>query len=153
MITLGFRVSPKTVYFCVYDASSKVLINLEKISIPNVFEIPEKLKYLRITIIDLIREYGIEKAGIRLNEYHPKAKPNISRVQYECIIQEAFASSSLTSYFLGVITSIASHINETPAAVKALIEGRETLEHIEDWLKYSKEEREAILSAMGAENA
>lgn len=153
MNTLGLRASPKTIYFCVYDTDKNELVNLEKISIPNIFETPEKLKYLRTTILDIIREYDIHKAGIRLTEHHPKAKPNIQRVQYEGIIQEAFASSSLVSYFQGPITSIASRTGRSTATVKSLMDGKEQLEDMDEWLTYSKEEREAILSAMGAQNA
>ncbi|MBF4297061.1 hypothetical protein EAY24_27850, partial [Vibrio anguillarum] len=85
--------------FCIYDSTDDSIINLEQIAIPNVFETPEKLKYLRITILDIIREYEVQKAGIRLSELHPSAKPNVTRIQFEGIIQEAFASSSLQSYF------------------------------------------------------
>lgn len=153
MNTLGLRASPSTVYFCVYDSDNESIVNLEQIAIPNVFETPEKLKYLRITILDIIREYEIHKAGIRLSEPHPKGKPNITRVQYEGTIQEAFASSNLDSYFRGTIVTIASLLKRPSNQIKPLIEGTQTIEHLDEWATYSKEERESILAAMGAQNA
>ncbi|EGR3959948.1 hypothetical protein DDN39_18590, partial [Vibrio cholerae] len=142
-----------TVYFCIYDSTDNSIINLEQIAIPNVFETPEKLKYLRITILDIIREYKVQKAGIRLSESHPSAKPNVTRIQFEGIIQEAFASSSLQSYFRGTIVTIASLLERRSLEIKPLIDGTQTIEHLDDWAAYSTEERESILAAMGAKNA
>ncbi|MBF4338497.1 hypothetical protein EAY42_25710, partial [Vibrio anguillarum] len=146
MNTLGLRASPSTVYFCIYDSTDDSIINLEQIAIPNVFETPEKLKYLRITILDIIREYEVQKAGIRLSELHPSAKPNVTRIQFEGIIQEAFASSSLQSYFRGTIVTIASLLERRSREIKPLIDGTQTIEHLDEWADYSKEERESILA-------
>ncbi|MBF4281105.1 hypothetical protein EAY27_28930, partial [Vibrio anguillarum] len=110
-------------------------------------------KYLRITILDIIREYEVQKAGIRLSELHPSAKPNVTRIQFEGIIQEAFASSSLQSYFRGTIVTIASLLERRSREIKPLIDGTQTIEHLDEWADYSKEERESILAAMGAKNA
>ena len=94
MITIGIRAAPKVVTFAVYDSTSRTVINVEEIKIPAAFSLPDRLKYVRSNLLDVLREYKVEQAGIR--ETEPAAQSSsIERVQIESVIQEAFASSEL----------------------------------------------------------
>ena len=102
--TIGIRVSPSEVTFSIYDTEENSIINIEKIAIPNALSTPERLKYVRCNILDTLREYDVEKAGVRLSE--PSARTiSIERVQIEGVIQEAFASSALDNYYYGAISA------------------------------------------------
>jgi hypothetical protein len=150
MKTIGIRAAPGEVTFAVYDTESSTVVNLEEIVIPKALTTPESLKYVRSNLLDILREYEIEKAGIRTTE--PTAQRlSIDRIQIEGVVQEAFASSSLVSYFAGSIATIASKLGVDRVNVKKMVEGDNILE-VENWKTHSDKGREAILTAKAAAN-
>ncbi|XPF93129.1 hypothetical protein ACM9HF_14010 [Colwellia sp. RE-S-Sl-9] len=152
MKTIGMRVSPSEVTFSIFDTVENSIINIEEIAIPNALTVPERLKYIRCNILDVLREYEVEKAGIRLSE--PSARQlNIDRVQIEGVIQEAFASSNLDNYYYGAISTIAAKNNLDRQSIKPLVKGDVNHDDIENWQELSEKEREAVLTAIGASNA
>ncbi|WP_084536762.1 hypothetical protein [Azospirillum halopraeferens] len=151
MITIGIRAAPKTVTFAIYDSDSREIINIEEIKIPAAFAAPDALKYLRSNLLDVLREFRVSKAGIRACE--PNAQnPDIRRIQMEGVIQEAFASSELTGYYVGHISSITSRLGIPRTDFKVLVNGERDFE-VENWGELGQSEREAILCAMAAVNA
>jgi hypothetical protein len=150
--TIGIRVSPSEVTFSIFDTDEDSIINIEEIAIPNALTIPERLKYIRCNILDVLREYEVKKAGIRLSE--PSARQiNLERVQIESVILEAFASSNLDDYYYGAISTIAAKNNIPRQNIKPLVKGDTNHETIENWQELSEKEREAVLTAIGARNA
>jgi len=150
MITIGIRAAPKVVTFAIYDTDEEAILNVEEIKIPAAFDTPAALKYVRSNLLDVLREYQVERAGVRITE--GTATPNVERVQIEGVIQEAFASSELQSYYVGQIASMAKRLGIERERIKPLVNGEEDI-GIENWKKMGKEEREAILCAIGAKNA
>ena len=102
MNTLGIRTKPHEATIAVFDCERDRIVNVEAIKIPKALSTPEGLKYLRNTILDVVREYKILKAGIRVTESNAQ-RLNIQRIESEGVIQEAFSSSDLKSYFRGQI--------------------------------------------------
>lgn len=151
MITIGIRAEPKAVTFAVYDSDEGRILNVEEIKIPAAFATPDALKYLRSNLLDVLREYRVEKAGIRVTESAAR-QPNIDRVQIEGVIQEAFASSELVGYYIGQIASISARIGIDRGRFKPLVAGDEQWE-VEGWDRMTKEAREALLCAVGAVRA
>ena len=151
MITIGIRVAPKFVVFAIYDTEALAFQTVEKILIPAAFEPPEALKYVRSNLLDILREFKVEKAGLRTTEPSAQVK-NITRIQFEGVILEAFASSDLKAYYIGHVSSIAAKIGIERNQFKPMIENNESPD-IENWDTMKKEEREAILCAKGAEYA
>lgn len=152
MNTLGIRVKPCSVVIAIYDSEENAIVNVEDIKIPKALPTPEALKYIRNSILDILREFNIEKAGLRIVESNSKTL-NIRRIEIEGVIQEAFASSMLSGYFCGQISTIAAKLEMKRADFKLYIDGNKTYELVEGWDKHSKEEREAILTSLGASNA
>jgi len=149
--TLGIRAAPRAVTFVVYDSTQREVLNVEDIRIPFAFAIPDALKYVRNNLLDILREYAIEYAGIRTTE--PSAQTlNIERIQIEGVIQEAFASSSLKGYYVGQISSISAKLKIERSDFKKFVDGEKVWE-VENWEKLTKEQREALLCAMGAGHA
>lgn len=148
MITVGIRAAPKEVTFAVYDSEARRVLNVEGIKIPAAFSTPEALKYVRSNLLDVLREYGVERAGIRTTEAAAQ-NPSIERVQIEGVIQEAFASSDLKGYYVGQIASISARLGMDRARFKPLVGGEQEWD-VEGWSGISKEGREALLCAMGA---
>lgn len=152
MNTLGLRASPKEVTFCVYDTVSSDIVNIEEIKIPNALDMPEKLKYLRATVLDILREYDIDSAGIRLTEFNARSVC-FERIQIEGVLQEAFASSTLREYFQGALTTIASKLGKDKTILANLIKNKASdYVGVPNWRQYTDKEREAVLAALGAEH-
>lgn len=152
MITMGLRAAPKCVTFAIFDSEANEIVNVEDIQIPAAFEWPVALKYVRSSVLDVLREYRVERAGVRTSE--PVAKSlSVERVQVEGVIQEAFASSALEGYFAGPIAVGASRLAVDRASFKPMTkEGRNDIE-VDGWEDMSEVRREAVLYAMGAANA
>ncbi|WP_262030162.1 hypothetical protein [Microvirga sp. Mcv34] len=151
MITIGIRAAPRVVTFAIYDSEAQAIINIEEIKIPAAFSTPDGLKYLRSNLLDVLREFEVEQAGVRVTE--PSAQSaSVERTQIEGVIQEAFASSNLTRYYVGQISSISARLGIDRKKFKPLVDGEDEYP-VENWNKMSKEEREAVLCAVGATNA
>ena len=127
-------------------------MNVEGLKVPQALTVPDALKYIRNNVLDVIREYGITKAGIRITEY-TEFRLNRERLQIEGVLQEAFASSNLDSYYLGQVVSISSRVGLEKGEFAKCIEGSSTFRSIGNWMSHSKAQREAIICAVGAENA
>ena len=151
MITIGIRATPKVVTFAVYDSARAAILNVEQIKIPAAFDTPDALKYVRSNLLDVLREYEVERAGIRVTESNAQS-PSIERIQIEGVIQEAFASSPLQSYYVGQIASISKKLGFDRTRFNAIKDGDNDLE-IQGWAKLAEHAREAVLTAMGAANA
>lgn len=150
MRTIGLRAAPRTVTFAIYDDEAKSILNIEEIRAPAAFATPDILKFLRINLLDVLREFGVERAGIRLAE--PMAQSlNLDRVQVEAVMQEAFASSSLKGYFSGSIATIAARLGIGRADFKPYVEGEREYP-LEGWGDMTPVQREACLCAVGAAN-
>jgi len=152
MKTLGIRVQPNTVVIAVYDSTNGALENVESIQIPKALSTPGALKYVRNSILDVLREYEIEKAGLRTIESNSRTR-SIRRIEIEGVIQEAFASSMLTAYYCGQISSISAKIPIVRADFKKFVDASLDYEPIENWGDLNNEEREAVFVALGAEHA
>lgn len=148
MMTIGLRASPTEVTFAVYDSDTKRIVNIEEVVIPAAFDWPDKLKYIRSNLLDILREYGITSAGIRMTESMAKSV-SVERTYVKGVIQEAFASSCLKRFYLGQIATIASRLGVDRKAFKEMVSGENGL-NVEGWNELSDKKREAVLTAIGA---
>ncbi|WP_336951198.1 hypothetical protein [Acinetobacter sp. AS167] len=152
MNSLGIRVEPKKVTFVVidYTDSEADIVNVETIKIPLALDFPAKLKYVRNTVLDIIREYNIQVAGIRIAETVSE-NVNINRLHIEGVIQEAFSSSSVNSYFTGQVMSISRKLNINKELYKDLLKSKSQYAKINRWaLCTNLESKEAALVGYGA---
>ncbi|WP_324748768.1 hypothetical protein SH591_08600 [Sphingomonas sp. LY54] len=148
MITIGLRAAPRSVTFAVYDTDVNSILNVEEIRAPAAFATPNILKFLRINLLDVLREYKVKRAGIRLAE--PMAQsPNLERIQIEAVMQEAFASSTLDGYFAGPIATITARLGMERSDFKPHVEGQREYP-LEGWANMSPVQREAALCAVAA---
>ena len=152
MRTLGIRVSPTSVVFVIFDTEEMRIINIEEIKIPAAFSWPDALKYVRNNILDILREYQVSKAGIRVIESNAQ-NPSIERIQIEGVIQEAFASSGLEAYYIGQISSISARIGIPRGDFKKYVSDGLNFEQIENWEFLADKGKEAVFCALGAIDA
>jgi|SRR5690554_55691 len=151
--TIGIRVTPTIIYYSVVtELKDEIEITiLDKINNPKALIVPEQLKFLRNTLCDIINEFKINKACIRIAESTAQ-KINIDRVYIEGVIQELFASSTVENYFVGQISNISSHLGIDRSDFKPYAEGENIFLEIEDWKSHSLEKRECIMAAVSALN-
>lgn len=152
MNILGIRVEPKKTTFVVirYDNNEYVILNSECIKVPAALDFPEKLKYIRNCILDILREYTINIAGIRIAESNSQ-NFDITRLHIEGVIQEALSSSDVNKYFTGRKTSIAAKLNMKPGELDDMFKGQKGYDLIKNWDSLTNQNaREAALVAMGA---
>ena len=152
MNAIGIRVSPRAVTYVIYDSVAREIVSVDAIGVPKALTAPEGLKYVRNTILDVIREYGVEKAGIRITESNA-LRPSHERIQLEGVIQEAFASSTVSDYYCGQISVISARLGIPRGDFKKYISNEMVFESVENWATHAPDEKEAILTAIGAMNA
>lgn len=152
MHTMGIRAKPGEVTFAVYDADARTISNVETIRIPNALPTPDALKYVRNNVLDVIREYRIERAGLRVTESAAHTL-NIRRIEIEGVVQEAFASSPLQDYFTGQIATIAAKVGIPRPDFKRYVNGELSFDRVENWDDLNEQEREAVLTALAAVHA
>jgi len=153
MNAIGIRCNPHKIFYSIIELNddSFSIINQELI-IPKSFDIPNKLKYVRKTFLDIFAEYNIQTAGIKITEHNAQS-PDLFRIMLEAVIQELIASSSVSYYFTGVISSISSKLGiPNDGQLKKIIEGTTQFADINDWSTYSKEYRESILVCFASTN-
>ncbi|MCE2027338.1 hypothetical protein [Sessilibacter corallicola] len=151
MNILGIRVEPKKTTFVVIECEGDrfTIINNEVIKVPAALDFPEKLKYIRNCVLDILREYGISIAGIRVAEANSQ-NLDVTRLHIEGVIQEAFSSSDVESYFTGRKVSIASRLKMKTEELDEVFRGKSNFSVIVNWdLLTTQNSREAALVAMG----
>lgn len=152
MNTIGLRASPSEITYAIYDTEQLEIVSVNCIVYPSAMSTPEALKYVRNTVLDIIREYEISRAGIRIMETVAQSFP-LDRVQIEGVLQEALASSAVEKYYCGRIANISAKVGIAREAFKQHVKNNVDFAAVENWLKHNEKEREAILTALGAVNA
>lgn len=151
MKVIGIRVKPSEVIYAILDTETIEVVVVSKLKLPKALDLPKQLSFIRNNFLDIFREYDIIKAGIRITE--PTAqKPDLKRIQIESVIQEMFSSCTLENYYIGQIASITNKINIPREDFKRYVNNEITFEGIDKWNEHSKEEREALLTALGTIN-
>ncbi len=149
MRILGVRVSPSVASFIVYCTEAKELVCSDVINIPGTLDTPEKLKYVRNNILDILNFYNVDAAAIRVTEANSK-NMSIDRLYIEAVIQEAFSSSEVKKYFTIRKAGIKSGMNISESKYKELLESRATFEGINNSL-FTPETNEAVMAALAVE--
>jgi hypothetical protein len=152
MNILGIRVAPKKAIFVIIENTGGVfkVINNESIKVPAALDFPEKLKYIRNCVLDILREYSINTAGIRVAEGNSQ-NMDVTRLHIEGVVQEAFSSSDVDSYFTGRKSSIASRLDMKIKDFDDFVKGKKDYDLLGNWdLLGNSNSKEAALVALGA---
>ena len=147
MIAAGIRCTPNKIYYTIIaiQANESFSIVNQELNIPKSFDVPNKLKYVRKTILHVFKEYKVVRAGIRVTENNALS-PDLFRIMLEAVIQELIASSDVEYYFTGAKGSIVSKLGTVnDGSIGLLIDGTKQFNNITDWGEFSLEHRESIL--------
>lgn len=153
MRSLGIRVSGEEIYLGIYSSEEKKVIS-EQIILPKIIDFPNKLKFLRHNIIDLLNEYKIKFVGIKIIEYTSQNK-DVNRIFIEGVLQESLASNNDIIYFIENKQTISNTLNIKnkydllSEKIKEFTVFMET-QSIDFDKKTNPEKREAILVSLSA---
>lgn len=150
--SIGIRVKPDCIIYSIIQENNggKEIILMDKVNVPVALEVPEQLKFIRSTFLDIIYENKVNRACIRITESMAQ-KPSIERINIEAVIQELIASSTVEKYFVGQISNISAKLGIARENFKKIIESKEC-DFIEEWSTFKKEEKESLLAALSAFN-
>jgi Holliday junction resolvasome RuvABC endonuclease subunit len=149
--SIGIRVSPRTVFYAVVERhqDEAELLTASSLAIPAALETPDQLSFVRTTLLDIMSEYAVRRAGIRVAE-HTARQISILRFNLEGVVQELLSSSGVEAFFAGRIATIAALLGERDRSqVKRYFEGQDFLD-LPDWDSLSPESREAVVTAVAA---
>ena len=153
MVSIGFRVSPTKVTYALVQGSAGsgfTLLNTSAVFIPPALETPRQLQFVRTTLLDVMDEYAVTRAGLRLAEGLAQRR-NPFRLNLEGVVQELLASSSVERFVAGPIATIAALLGHRDrTAIKKLISGEQAPAYAMQWDVLTPEEREAVLMAVAA---
>lgn len=149
MRILGVRVSPSVASFIVYCTEAKELVCSDIINIPGTLDVPEKLKYVRNNILDILNFYNVDAAAIRVTEANSK-NMSIDRLYIEAVIQEAFSSSDVKKYFTIRKAGIKAGLDIKEDEYKKILTSESSLMNIDN-TSYTQETNEAVMAALAVE--
>ncbi|ALR75854.1 hypothetical protein [[Enterobacter] lignolyticus] len=149
MRILGVRAAPKVTSFVVYCTDDAELKCVDVIKIPAILDTPEKLKYVRNNILDILNLYNVELAAIRVTEANAD-NLNIDRLYIEAVIQEAFSSSDLNKYFTIRKSGMKSSLGLSESEYKEVLKSQRGINGIDN-SEFTPETNEAVLAALAAE--
>ncbi len=160
MTTIGLRVySNSKIYYCILEQDGSGNLNyldVSQINIPVALHWPEALNFIRHTVLDILLEYKIDKAIIRICEFGATLNTTlIERSYVEGVLQEAIASSNVNKYLAGKIAEFTSLLGMERDNFKKYATAELTFANIPssiDWDRLSLEARETILTANAAIN-
>lgn len=159
MIAMGLRVfSNSKVFYTVIEetATDYEYRTISHISIPSALTAPDQLSYLRNTLLDIILEFQVQSAFIRISEHTRTMKATtIQRIYVEGVILETLASGNISNYSLGRITTIGRLLSFESGEFKELASGKKDYAHLPktwSWDELSLESRESVLACHAALN-
>lgn len=146
MITLGIRAEPKQVSFVVYCSDENRLLCVDKVTVPQALDTPEQLKYIRNNILDVLREYKVERAALRVAEGIAKNK-SLPRYYLEAVIQEAFSSSNLSAFSIMRSSTIIKNLKINKKQYDQILDSSQKIKDIDN-SKFKKATNEALMVAI-----
>jgi hypothetical protein len=153
MVSIGFRVSPKKVTYALVEGTPPAnftLLNASAVFIPPALETPRQLQFIRTTLLDVMEEYAVSRAGLRIAE-GLALKRNPFRLNLEGVVQEVLASSTVERFVAAQIATIAALLgHKDRTIIKKMIAGEQAPQYSLNWAALSEDEREAVLLAVAA---
>lgn len=147
---IGLRVTPSEIFYTVVSENEKQEGHYfnEVLFLPKALDVPRQLSFIRTTLFSLICEHNVTEAGLRTAEGTAQ-QANVFRLNIEGVIQELFSNSTITNYFTGTLTSMASRLGTNNKKLKECCEGTNAF-LVNGWNQFHKNHRESYLAAIAA---
>lgn len=153
---IGLRVSPTEITFAVATQEEDTLQirAVDAVTVPRALTFPDQLRFVRTTLLDVIEEFDVNRAGLKLVEHTAHGRHEF-RMNLEGVVQELLASSPVDRYFAGRIDRLTFLLGEgSRPRVRQYIRGEEPFDRVPAWDQYRRVEvRESVLAAVAALSA
>ncbi|MFW2490934.1 hypothetical protein ACN077_20565 [Clostridium chromiireducens] len=157
MISIGIRVTYNEIHYSIvkYDNNIHTTLSISKLKVPKALDNPCKLSFLRNTFETIIKQYKINRAGIKLIEGNARLTHNANtffRFNIEGVLLELFSNSSIEKYILGLASNIASALEIQSKPVKDMVQdlGIDDSITTDEKKKLTDEDKEALVVAIAA---
>lgn len=157
MVSIGIRVTPNEVYYAIIKKENEgySIISISDIKLPKALDVPCKLSYTRNTFDTIIKQYGVNRAGIKLIEGNARTTLNAGtslRLNLEGVFLELFSNSSIENYLLGIAPNISGILGLQSKPVKDMAEdlGMDDLDETDEGRKLNNNNKEALVVAVAA---
>jgi hypothetical protein len=156
MRAIGFRASTTGVVFAVVEgeagsaAATFDVLTMDTVPVPAALWPPNQLHFVRTVLLDVMQEYGVERAGLRLTE--TMARRNYPfRNNIEGVIQELLASSTVSWYIAGMNATLTAKLGLADKTLfKKFCDGEATPDFVSHWSDIHAGHREAVLAAVAS---
>jgi hypothetical protein len=137
------------------DVGEIAVIDIAHLSVPLALEIPERLSFVRNTFLDILIEYDVSSAAIRIPESSRFRVRNTTVERYflEGVLQECLASSMVNRFVVARGASLATFAGWSAGQFKVLCEAASApsgLGEAVDWPALSIEGKESLVAAYAA---
>lgn len=97
MVDIGINLSPEEIYYTISKnlQYNKEIIYSSKLVVPKALDIPDKLSFIRNTLISEINQYNIQSASLKIIEKDIKDENIINLIKLEGVIQELLSTSGV----------------------------------------------------------
>ena len=97
MVDIGIKVSPEEIYYTISKnlQYNKEILYSSNLVVPKALDIPDKLSFIRNTLISVINQYSVQRASLKIIEKDIKDENIINLIKLEGIIQELLSTSGV----------------------------------------------------------
>lgn len=152
---IGIRVYSKSqVYYTIIESNDLKIFNyltISHINVPIALERPERLNFIRNTIMDILAAYKIQRAAIRIPEFGGSV--DVERTYLEGVIQESLAGSDVEKFVAAQIAQLTNVAQIVKTDFKLYADGGKKIEGFPEsinWEKLGLPARESILTCLAS---
>lgn len=151
MHAIGIRAAPTQVHYTILrdGPTEAAVVDVARVVVPAALDVPRQFRHIRTTFLDILNEYNVTRAGIRLAEASARNQDTF-RIGLEAVLQEMLDSSPVERYHCLRLNSMAARVGVPLADMKPLIDGATKYPGVERWGEMKPVERESLLAAAAA---
>ena len=94
MVDIEIKISPEEIYYII-SIYNKGILHSSKLVVPRALDIPDKLSFIRNTLISIISQYNVKRANLEIIEEDLKDENIVNLIKLEGIIQELLSTSGV----------------------------------------------------------
>ena len=97
MVEIRIKISPEEIYYTISEHTqySKKILSSSKLIVPQALDTPDKLSFIRSTLISLINQYNVQRANLKIVKLDFKDEKTIDLIKLEGIVQELLSTSGV----------------------------------------------------------
>lgn len=97
MVNIGIKISPEEIYYTVSKDinNNKEILFSSRIIVPKALDTPDKLSFIRNTLISVIDQYNVQRASLKVPKKDLRNNRLIDLLKLEGVMQELLSTSGV----------------------------------------------------------